>query len=203
MVKKNKQNCSEISLYIAHLAKNARTGRMHLLKNIISKHIGVNESFIDIVNDGYGRPCIKNCEIDFNLSYSDEFVLVGVNNDGRIGVDIEKIKDFDQLLIVDYFSNIEKGIINALLLEKQTKMCYKIWTAKESFVKAIGLGLELELAKIEVSFFTENDFSVSLLGDVKYSKWFGRSYEINDCCICSVCAKQSKFPENIKIFQSA
>jgi len=91
--------------------------------------------------DKNGRPSIiniRNKNLDFNISHSDEFVILAMSNRLRVGIDIEKIRDIDiDLISYNCFSNKEKKYLK----EKNDKLVnfFKIWTLKESYLKALGM----------------------------------------------------------------
>jgi 4'-phosphopantetheinyl transferase len=101
----------------------------------------------DIHKDSFGRPYI-NEGIDFNISDSEGCVVCALTSQGRIGIDIEKIKpidfaDFRNCMSLEQWKQIE-GSKN-----KYTSF-YDNWTIKESTLKADGRGLSLPLDKIEI-----------------------------------------------------
>lgn len=82
-------------------------------------------------------------------------------------------------------------------------MFFRIWTRKESFVKATGLGvfqiLEIfEAAKespVEMTA-AENDPSPALT-DPDGLRWFFREYRFDKKYACSVCSAQDFFDEKV------
>lgn len=96
-----------------------------------------------------GKPYISNYDrITFNISHSHHFVAVAITRLG-VGVDIEYItSDIDLDISKKFFTSLEHDyIINS---EKPFETFFKIWVLKESYLKMINKGFEVEL----------NDFSV-------------------------------------------
>lgn len=90
----------------------------------------------------YGKPYLPNHpEIHFNLSHSGS-LAVAVFADTDVGCDIEQVGQADMALAEKFFCAGEY----AYLVRQQegeardTAFC-RLWTLKESFVKATGLGL--------------------------------------------------------------
>lgn len=87
--------------------------------------------------------------INISLSHSNGYILCGLAGDA-IGVDVEvetlKIRSYDaiyELISTDYQRNeyIEKPS------KEKKKIFFKEWTAKESFVKRLGLGIDFDLLR--------------------------------------------------------
>lgn len=90
--------------------------------------------------DNYNRPSIGS-NIDFNISHSEAYVLCAISKIGRIGIDIEYIKDIDMSYYKDFMSNTEWDNIT---YDKSPIRCfYHYWTIKESVMKADGRGLNI------------------------------------------------------------
>jgi len=101
----------------------------------------------DIHKDRFGRPHVTD-GIDFNISDSDGCVVCALTSQGRLGIDIEKIKPVN-------FSAL-KGCMSSAQwkqIEKSKNMYtrfYDFWTIKESTLKADGRGLSFPLDKVEI-----------------------------------------------------
>ena len=77
----------------------------------------------------YGKPYIPNFDYNFNISHSDDLLIIGFNKD-IIGVDCEVVSDIDE------------SISDIYLRDK------RLWTIYESYIKAIGKGLYIDTKKI-------------------------------------------------------
>jgi 4'-phosphopantetheinyl transferase len=103
----------------------------------------------------FGKLHIKNCHLFFNVSHSNNSFLLGFNHFGRIGIDIEKLSGREELpSLINYaFSEEEADYCNkGILPERFTE----IWTLKEAFLKAVGVGLVDELPAIRVKGSNDN-----------------------------------------------
>jgi 4'-phosphopantetheinyl transferase len=60
-----------------------------------------------------------------------------------VGVDVEKLDATPDMLDVarQFFSTAEAAALGALAIEEQAERFFAIWTLKESYVKARGLGI--------------------------------------------------------------
>ena len=111
------------------------------LKLLLSKYL--NREPMDI-EFGYGmnnKPYIKDTrELYFNVSHSRDWVVVGLCSD-ELGVDIEFVdKKFDFFpLIETHFSSQEANFIENSYSPRHE--FFKLWTRKESLLKATSLGM--------------------------------------------------------------
>jgi len=103
---------------------------------------------------GFGRPYLDNSGIDFNISHSGDYVICAITDQGRIGIDIEKIKPIDLFGFERYMTPPEWKAIRESAEPYHT--FYSYWTKKESAMKAYGCGLSVPLDKILI----DNDKAV-------------------------------------------
>ena len=101
-----------------------------------------------------GRPYAEE-EIDFNLSHSGDYVLLAVSG-RRVGCDIEQVRPVKGSLLKYCCRESEQEWIRTFPEEEQTEAFYRIWTAKESYIKMTGEGLTLGFEKYEIRAGQEN-----------------------------------------------
>lgn len=123
----------------------------------------------------------------FNCSHSGRFVLCAVA-ENAVGCDIEMIQEADMDVAALVFSGEERQFLREASREERRLLFYRLWTRKESYIKAIGEGLTGTLHK----------FSVLDEMVTGANSWFIRSYEgIADYQI-AVCGKRNSFPDDIQ-----
>jgi 4'-phosphopantetheinyl transferase len=83
--------------------------------------------------------------ISFNISHSGKYVVCGISINSKIGVDIEEM---EPVLIADFENQFSAMEWKEIKKDDTTATFYKYWTQKESFLKAIGLGVNAELKNI-------------------------------------------------------
>ena len=103
--------------------------------------------------DENGRPLLDHIpgldKFRFSLSHSGDYAVCAVNG-APVGVDIEVIgKDGDKIARRFFAEDELKYIYNA------ESFCH-IWTLKESFMKAVGLGMKLPMDAFSVADYDEN-----------------------------------------------
>lgn len=112
-----------------------------LLLKIALLESGYSASCLELLRfDAYNRPSIDS-SIDFNISHSGNYVLCAISKNGRIGIDIEQIKDINISYYKNFMSNTEWDDITNN--EALTRRFYYYWTIKESVMKADGRGLSI------------------------------------------------------------
>ena len=100
---------------------------------------------------GLGAPAAP--PLHFNLSDTDGLGLVALSVDGPLGVDVERHRSDASRLDVArrFFSAAEVRALEALPEAERMLAFHRVWTRKEAYVKALGLGLALELSSFDVS----------------------------------------------------
>ncbi|MGL4605908.1 MAG: 4'-phosphopantetheinyl transferase family protein [Eubacteriaceae bacterium] len=87
----------------------------------------------------YGKPFLRDHSIYFNFSHSGDFVILATSF-CEVGVDIEKIESYNINLIKGCLTDTEQ---KWLFHNPNRENFYKLWTAKESIMKATGKGLTI------------------------------------------------------------
>jgi 4'-phosphopantetheinyl transferase len=120
------------------------------LREALGKRLGMPASALRFERDGLGRPRLAklgkvttDTEIDFNLSHSGRFALIAIATGRRVGIDIEACRPtFDwRALSESVFSPSERAYVASLPESLRRSAFYDVWTAKEAFLKALGIGL--------------------------------------------------------------
>ena len=81
-------------------------------------------------------------ELHFSLSHSGTKAFCAISNE-LIGCDVEKIKHRDTDIAKRFFTTQENNILDSIAdVKERNEMFFRMWTLKESFLKAIGTGLD-------------------------------------------------------------
>lgn len=108
---------------------------------------GLRESDVRIAEGTYGKPYFPDYpDIHFNVSHSEKMVIA-VFADVEVGCDIEYIGTIDLKLAERFFCKPEYEFIMGRQEQERKEAFYRIWTIKESFMKAVGSGMMLPLDK--------------------------------------------------------
>ena len=118
---------------------------------------GLSPTALVIRQDPLGKPfleCPDGQRINaFNVSHSGAHVLLAMAADRLIGIDVEQISpevEID-LLVARFFSARERIAFGALPPAVRRQAFFRGWCRKESYVKALGQGLEFPMDGFDVS----------------------------------------------------
>lgn len=113
----------------------------------------------------HGRPRIEGeigNKLDFNLSHTEGCIVLAVSRVASPGVDIEAVDRTDATieLACEFFSPAEVAELLVLAEPLQRRRFFDLWTMKEAYVKAKGLGLAIPLTAFTIGFPTANCLSI-------------------------------------------
>ncbi|MDD2797282.1 MAG: 4'-phosphopantetheinyl transferase superfamily protein [Bacteroidales bacterium] len=95
-----------------------------------------------------GKPYLENREFKFNISHTGSGFLIAISRQS-IGVDLEEKLFSDHSDALDFaFSDEEKRFCKNG--EMNQNRFYTVWTAKEAYCKALGIGLTDNLRELNV-----------------------------------------------------
>lgn len=102
-----------------------------------------------------GKPFLKLFDkyIGYSISHTANCYLMGVNNTGEIGVDIERT---DRII----HPKLRDRICNEFEKDDETTETLQLWTIKEAVLKLTGTGLRTNMNKVVVERIDEINFQV-------------------------------------------
>ncbi|MED0939949.1 4'-phosphopantetheinyl transferase superfamily protein [Bacillus mobilis] len=168
-----------------------------LIRAVIRRERSVTSKELFISYNKCGKPYFKDVpNFHFNISHSGKWVVCATD-EKPVGIDIELIKPIDLGIAERFFSIEEYQYLKKQPEYDQLSCFYDFWTLKESFVKAIGKGLTVQLDSFSFSKKTANEFVLhcSFLSD---SFWF-KQYEIDPQYRLAVCSMRKN--DESKIIQ--
>lgn len=125
------------------------------LRVILGRFLGGNPADLQFAYGPRGKPRLVNAPIDarFNLSHSEDRALIAFAIGREVGVDIEHTRTIEDLTGVaeQSFSSAEREWLRQTPPESRVEVFFRIWTRKESFIKAVGDGLHFPLDGFDVS----------------------------------------------------
>lgn len=146
-VYKNLNRDSDTSIKIDYTALLCKS----LLTTILSRKLGVDPLKITFRYSEYGKPELNGHHLNFNVSHTRGAFAIGISENNSIGIDLEAInyrKEYESV-IRRFFSPEEiRFVFNESGDEADS--FFLLWTRKEALLKAFGIGIISELAKIEV-----------------------------------------------------
>ncbi len=124
-----------------------------LVRQVLASYVNVPPQGLVFEVNEYGRPTIANspavhADVRFNISHTDGLIVVGIARGREIGVDVENVRAEALTDIAHrFFATTEVEQLRQLPREQQSSRFFELWTFKEAYVKARGMGLSLPLHK--------------------------------------------------------
>lgn len=134
--------------FVNQLLRNRYVEAHGRLRSVLAKMLNESPEKIAIEYSEYGKPYLADVpELAFNLSHSDNVMVVAAGWLCQLGVDIELCKSRAGFagLVDKCFAEEESAYWNSLPEARQPVEFYRFWTRKEAFVKATGRGIGLGL----------------------------------------------------------
>jgi 4'-phosphopantetheinyl transferase len=130
--------------------------RRGILRLILARYLHVMPAGIALQSSEYGKPSLAashGTDLRFNLSHSQDLALYAVTRGRELGVDVECIRPgpVEDSIAQRFFAPGEVAALDALPEACRTSGFFDIWSRKEAYIKAQGLGLSLALDSFEVS----------------------------------------------------
>lgn len=123
------------------------------LRECLSATTGLAPGTLQIVGGAFEKPRLANAQgCYFNLSRREDWALLGISLEGEIGVDVEvrHVVDDVTTLAQAHFSTDEFDSFLAVEFPERDDAFLRVWTRKEACLKAVGTGLRIPPASIEV-----------------------------------------------------
>lgn len=148
-----------------------RSGR-GLVRYVLSHYLQQSPAQIDLYQDEHGKPLLRDRQLSFNLSHSQNQIVLAVSNLACIGIDTEVIKPRKNLnaLAKQCLGTDEWAIWQHQPDDQQLINFYRLWTIKEAFAKACGRGLAVGLANCVVDMHNFQQF-LDLPAAYRHSSW--------------------------------
>ncbi len=129
-----------------------------LLRTALSHYAAARPEEWRFRTSAHGRPEIDtppSCpRLRFNLSHTAGLVACAVTVERDVGIDVERIgrRADTGALARRYFSSSENRLLAGLPAPRARARFFSLWTLKEAYVKArgLGLGIPLELVSFQV-----------------------------------------------------
>lgn len=152
--------------------------------------------------DEYGKPCLYGKGgVHFNVSHAGAYVVCAVA--GReVGVDIEEIKAGDCRGVARLvFSPSDYASWEARPAEEKLDHFYRLWTLRESFSKAVGLGFSLDASEVVFSHVDggRDIYKATFSRETKNEVWYCRHYHCFNDYKLALCLQEANFPERVNM----
>ena len=174
------------------------------LRLILSKYCHCLPGELSFRYNSCKKPLISNTEfgeLKFNMSHSDDLMLVGLCKCNEIGIDVEKVREVDELENIANENFSDQEIKYLMDSSDKTNTFFKIWTRKEAFIKAIGKGIHFPLKSFCVEFKSPGSLEhLVILNHPSWpDQWRTSDLKVSDGYVASLAINSDKF--KISYFQ--
>ena len=117
-----------------------------LARTVLGEKLGVPPASLRFTTNQWGRPELES-PLHFNLTHTEGLVALFVSDEHEVGVDTERLARAPTLLRLapNVFAPKELADLAALPEADRPQRAVTLWTLKESYIKARGMGLALAL----------------------------------------------------------
>jgi phosphopantetheinyl transferase len=130
-----------------------------VLRKLLGSYLGRNAHDIRLAFGEFGKPALMDCCSGpwFNYSDTQDMVVYAFGGSGELGIDIEHLsrKPDYQRILQRKFSLAEAKEIGSLPDDIPSQIISQrflaAWTRKESYGKAIGVGVNYKMNEVEVA----------------------------------------------------
>uniref|UniRef100_A0A6J0UJK5 L-aminoadipate-semialdehyde dehydrogenase-phosphopantetheinyl transferase n=1 Tax=Pogona vitticeps TaxID=103695 RepID=A0A6J0UJK5_9SAUR len=183
-------------------AKAAMAGRL-LIRKLIAEKLKIPWNEIWLQRTSKGKPVLANnlsssshSRFSFNVSHQGNYAVLAAEPDCQVGIDIMKtalpgsgsVPHFFHIMRRQ-FTEEEWRVITSMNNEwLQLDMFHRHWALKESFIKAIGVGIGFDLQRIEfhvspLQLEVEKTYNetIMLLDGEQEKEWTFEETRLDDC----------------------
>lgn len=121
------------------------------MRRLLAAYLRLDAASLQFEVAARGKPSLPGQPLHFNLSHTNDHGLLAVTRAGEIGVDIESPdRKLDRTGIAGrFFSKAEADELASLPDEQQAEAFCNLWTRKEAWLKATGVGISEGLNQVE------------------------------------------------------
>jgi len=139
------------------------------LRAILSKYVEETPGELSISYGKYGKPFLKNKNIEFSFTHSKSLCLLALTMNQKVGIDVEQIgcvRDWHKIMRYCLSDNEQQELFS-YSEEEQEEAFLRGWTRKEAYTKAIGKGLLYNFSSFSVML---RELGAEVLDDYKNEK---------------------------------
>jgi 4'-phosphopantetheinyl transferase len=176
-----------------------------LLRRILADYLQTDPCGLRFSRNPQGKPFLENSGLEFNLSHSHDRLLIAVTAGRAVGVDIEFRRSGLNMesIAKRWFAPEEQAFFQAL--ENPEEGFFEIWSKKEAYVKALGLGIYQELNTFAVPLGESPFFPVLGCCDAPGGcgeSWFFQTLEIDSSYAAALVSQAPAVPVILRTLTS-
>lgn len=152
-----------------------------LLRRDLALAFGLPDTEPVLVPNSFGKPLLAAYPgIHVSISHCRGAVVVAAS-DRRIGVDVEWIRPHNRYAAARMLRPVELSMV--LSAQEPDRQFFRYWTLKESYVKALGVGLAYPVRRLAVSVATDGSAAVDRPGASAHLDERFPGYVLACCCL--------------------
>jgi phosphopantetheine--protein transferase-like protein len=149
-----------------------------LLRRTLSQYSARSPAEWRFTTDEYGKPLIDGANprlssISFSLSHTRGYVACAIASGIPVGIDIELIDQSQpsQFVADKFFSQREASWLRQCPDELRSSRFVELWTLKEAFLKAAGIGFSGSLGSASSFCLDDNHIEFSASSNIEAREW--------------------------------
>lgn len=138
-----------LMISLKSVPKNLQHEHAHrLLRSCLGLH-GISPERIVLAEGNHGKPYLPQFpELHFNLSHANG-ICACMTADFECGIDAETLRKYRPNVVRKAFSENERIQLESIESDSERDLLFtRLWTLKEAYVKAIGIGISYPLRKV-------------------------------------------------------
>jgi 4'-phosphopantetheinyl transferase len=173
------------------------------MRNTLATYLNRSPEKLIFDRNPYGKPFLRGEDLAFNLSHSRQWAVLAVGINCDLGIDVESTSDRRSILDIakHYFHEDEIATLTEMTDPDQQKdYFFRLWTLKESFLKALGTGISTGLDKVNFKINSETTISADFSSELKLNNpksWQFFQFELQDASVKNWCAVAVKSQNKI------
>lgn len=171
-----------LMISVGDIPRSQEHSHAHRLLRECLKKLGIDYSEELVSLGGHGKPYLRDFPcIHYNLTHS-RGIAACIVSGSECGIDGEKIRPYRPNVVKREFSERERQLIENAPEKERDELFFRIWTLKESYIKATGQGLSFPLKNAEFLF--EDGRIVTNISGCSFRQYIIRSeYIISIACL--------------------
>ena len=150
-----------------------------LVRSLLGAYVQQAPASLQFTRSPYGKPelvqpaATPEQTLKFNLSHTRGLLVLAVTAADEIGVDVESItREAEMLALAErYFAASEVAMLRAADPLQLHELFFRLWTLKEAYVKARGLGLQLGLDSFAIGLGRNSTPALLHAADDDVARW--------------------------------
>lgn len=175
-----------------------------IVRRVLRDSYGVTDERLPIGRNAFGKPEIEGGIVQFNVAHSGAWTVAAFHGESSVGIDIERIGQADMAVAKSMFARRENEALQDAPDELRDGVFYRIWSGKESYIKAVGGGLSIPLQSFIVLPGGSPEQASLLKTDGSVDRdWTLRGYAFDPEYALTVCAAEPSFSEKVETLDAS